>query len=78
MITGADACTPKSRTTARVLRIIADKNKIVVEGINRVYRHMKPSRQNQQGGRLSKEMPIALLLVMIGASFTSVTVTEIN
>ncbi len=58
VITGDDVGTPKARTTARVLRIVAEKNKIVVEGINRVYRHLKPSRQNQQGGRLSKEMPI--------------------
>ncbi len=60
VITGDDASTPNARTTARVLRILADENKIVVEGINRVYRHMKPSKQNQQGGRLSKEMPIAV------------------
>ncbi len=58
IITGDDAGTPKNRTTARVLRVLADKKKIVVEGINRVYRHLKPNRQNQQGGRLSKEMPI--------------------
>ncbi len=44
--------------TARVLRILTDKGKIVVEGVNRVYRHVKPNRRNQQGGRLSKEMPI--------------------
>lgn len=42
----------------RVLRVLRDENKVVVEGINRVYRHMKPSRRNPQGGRLSKEMPV--------------------
>ena len=45
-------------TTGRVLRVLPDRGKVVVEGVNRVYRHMKPSRRNQQGGRLSKEMPI--------------------
>jgi ribosomal protein L24 len=30
----------------------------IVEGVNRVYKHLKPSRNNPQGGRLSKEMPI--------------------
>ena len=45
-------------SSGRVLRILTEKGKIVVEGVNRVYRHMKPSRRNQQGGRLSKEMPI--------------------
>lgn len=42
----------------RVLRVIPKKNKVVVEGVNQVYRHMKPNQQNPQGGRLSKEMPI--------------------
>jgi large subunit ribosomal protein L24 len=32
--------------------------KVVVEGVNRVYRHVRKSQKNQQGGRLSKEMPI--------------------
>jgi large subunit ribosomal protein L24 len=44
----------------KVVSINRDKNKVVVQGINLVYRHMKPSRRNQQGGRLSKEMAISL------------------
>ena len=44
--------------TGKVLRVLRDENKLVVEGINRVYRHLKPSRRNPQGGRLSKEMPV--------------------
>ncbi len=44
----------------RVLRILMDKGKVLVEGINKVYKHVKPNRQSQQGGRLSKEMPIDL------------------
>jgi large subunit ribosomal protein L24 len=42
----------------KVLRAIPEANKIVVEGVNRVYKHLKPSGKNRQGGRLSKEMPI--------------------
>ena len=53
VIAGDDAA-----STGRVLRVLPDRAKVVVEGINRVYRHMKPSRRNQQGGRLSKEMPV--------------------
>ena len=53
ILTGDDA-----GTQSRVLRVLTGKGKIVVEGVNRVYRHMKPSRRNQQGGRLSKEMPV--------------------
>src|SRR6266403_617890 len=68
VITGDDAGGPKARTTARVLRTLPSKNKIVVEGINKVYKHLKPSRQNPQGGRLSKEMPIAVSNVMLYCS----------
>ena len=44
----------------KVLRVLPDEGKVVVEGINRVYKHVKArqSRRNPQGGRLSKEMPI--------------------
>jgi large subunit ribosomal protein L24 len=44
----------------RVLRVLREEKKVVVEGVNRVYRHLKPSRRNPQGGRLSKEMPVDL------------------
>jgi large subunit ribosomal protein L24 len=49
----------------RVLAVFPSRGKILVEGINRVYKHMKPSRRNQQGGRLSKEMPIAISNVQL-------------
>jgi large subunit ribosomal protein L24 len=39
--------------------------KLVVEGVNRVYRHMKRSQKNPQGGRLSKEMPIDASNVLV-------------
>ena len=58
VITGDDKGSPSARTIAKVLRVLPEKNKIVVEGVNRVYKHLKPSAKNQQGGRLSKEMPI--------------------
>src|SRR5437868_11585733 len=64
VLTGDDAGTPQARTTGRVLRVLAKENKVVVEGINRVYRHLKPSRQNPQGGRLSKEMPVDISNVL--------------
>ena len=49
----------------RVLSVDHDANKVVVEGANRVYKHMKPNRRNQQGGRLSKEMPMDASNVML-------------
>src|SRR5713101_5775929 len=42
----------------RVLRVLSEEGKVVVEGVNRVYKHVKPNRRNAQGGRLSKEMPV--------------------
>src|SRR5207244_3243678 len=49
----------------RVLSINPDNNKLVVEGVNRVYKHIRPSQRNRQGGRLSKEMPIDASNVML-------------
>ncbi len=68
VITGDDAGDAKARKTGRILRVLRDENKVVVEGINRVYKHLKPSRQNPQGGRLSKEMPIDISNVLLYCS----------
>ena len=45
-------------TRAKVLSVDPGTGRIVVEGVNRVYRHIKRSQKNPQGGRLSREMPI--------------------
>jgi len=39
--------------------------KTIVEGVNRVYKHMRRSQRNLQGGRLSKEMPVQLSNVLL-------------
>jgi large subunit ribosomal protein L24 len=65
VIAGDDRGLPSSRKIAKVLRVLPEKNKIVVEGVNRVFKHLKPSAKNQQGGRLSKEMPIDASNVML-------------
>jgi large subunit ribosomal protein L24 len=44
--------------TGRVLRIMADKDRVVVEGVNRVWKHVRPSRRYPQGGRIQKDAPI--------------------
>lgn len=51
-------------TRGKVLRVLRAKNQLVVEGVNRVYRHLKPSKRNPQGGRLSREMPVDASNVM--------------
>ena len=50
---------------ARVLKVDLGVQKIVVEGVNRVYKHMRRSQRNPQGGRLSKEMPISISNVLL-------------
>jgi len=42
----------------KVLKADHQADKIIVEGVNRVYKHVRRSQRNPQGGRLSKEMPI--------------------
>jgi large subunit ribosomal protein L24 len=43
---------------AKVLRVLHDDGKVVVEGVNRVFKHMRKSQKNPRGGRLQKEMPV--------------------
>ena len=44
--------------TGRVLRVIPAKRKVVVQGHNVAKKHVRPSRKNPQGGRISVEQPI--------------------
>ena len=44
----------------KVLSIDRVAGRLVVEGVNRVYKHVKRSQRNPQGGRLSKEMPVQI------------------
>ncbi len=60
VITGKD----KGRT-GQVLRIFEDQ-KVLVEGINQVKKHQKPNPQkNEEGGIITKEMPIQISNVML-------------
>lgn len=52
-------------TRAKVLVVDRAAGKLVVEGVNRVYKHVKRSQKNPQGGRLSKEMPIQISNVLL-------------
>ncbi len=48
----------------KVLSIDAKKNTALVEGVNMVTKHAKPSAANQQGGILHQEAPIDLSNIM--------------
>src|SRR6266567_8340648 len=59
VITGAD-----KGKTGRVLRILTDKDRVVVEGVNRVWKHVRPNQRNPQGGRIQKDAAIHISNVM--------------
>lgn len=44
--------------TGRVLEVLVDKQRAIVEGINMITKHAKPSAKNPQGGIEKKEAPI--------------------
>ena len=41
----------------KVLKVFTDKQRVLVEGVNVVYRHVRRSRQHPQGGRIRREAP---------------------
>ncbi len=46
--------------TGKVLRVFPETNKAIVEGVNLVQKHEKPSATNPQGGIVQKETPIQI------------------
>jgi large subunit ribosomal protein L24 len=52
-------------TRGRVLKVLRDKDKVIVEGVGRVKKHQKPNQQFQQGGIIEKELPIHVSKVML-------------
>lgn len=49
----------------KIKAAMPDKNRVVVEGVNMVKRHTKPTQANPKGGIISKEAPIHVSNVMI-------------
>ncbi|MBF0226640.1 MAG: 50S ribosomal protein L24 [Desulfobacterales bacterium] len=49
----------------KVLKVIQKKNRIIVENINIIKRHVKPNPLNRQGGIVEKEAPIHFSNVML-------------
>ncbi len=49
----------------KVLKVNRKKNRLLVEKINIVKRHSRPSQKNRQGGIIEKEMPIQSSNVMV-------------
>ena len=51
--------------TGRIIKIINKNNRAIVEGINKVKKHMRPNQENPQGGIVEKGMSINMSNLML-------------
>jgi large subunit ribosomal protein L24 len=56
-----------------IMRVIPEKNKVIVEGVNIAKKHQRPTRATMQGGIIDKDMPmnasnVALICGSCGAT----------
>lgn len=51
--------------TGKVLRVYPDSGRVLVENVNVVKRHTRPSQVNQEGGIVEKEAALAISNVML-------------
>lgn len=51
--------------SGKVLKVLLKEKRLIVEGVNIIKRHTKPSQKNQQGGIIEKEGPIHISNVMV-------------
>ncbi|WP_293874715.1 50S ribosomal protein L24 [Flavobacterium sp.] len=64
--------------TGKITRVYREKNKAIVEGVNMVSKHTKPSAKNPQGGIVKMEAPIHIsnLSLVSGADSTKGSVKK--
>jgi len=51
--------------SGRVLRVLPEKEKLIIEKINFIKRHTRPHGQQKQGGIIEKEAPLHVSNVML-------------
>ncbi|MBZ0137840.1 MAG: 50S ribosomal protein L24 [Planctomycetes bacterium] len=55
----------RKQPSGKVLRVDRDSDRVIVEGKNMVWKHLRKSEQNPQGGRVQREAPIKVANVMV-------------
>tara|TARA_Y100001970_G_C13836552_1_gene652376 strand:+ start:163 stop:468 length:306 start_codon:yes stop_codon:yes gene_type:complete len=60
IITGKD-----KGKTGRIIKVLTSKDRVIVEGLNLVKKHQRPTQQDQQGGIIEKEASIHISNVML-------------
>ena len=51
--------------TGKILKVLRDKNQVLIEKVNMIKRHTRPSPQTGQGGIVEKEAPLQVSKVML-------------
>ena len=49
--------------TGEVLQVLAKEERVIVEGVNMVTKHVKPSQADPEGGIVNKEAPMMFLML---------------
>ena len=49
----------------RVLEVVREKSRAIVEGVNMITKHTKPNSKHPQGGRIEKEAPVHISNLMV-------------
>lgn len=52
----------------KVLHVLPSRQRVVVEGVNLVFKHVRKSQKNPQGGRIEREAAVPLSSVMLYCS----------
>ena len=51
--------------SGKVMRVLPEKERVLVENLNKVKRHTRPTRTNAEGGIIEREAPLALSNVQL-------------
>jgi large subunit ribosomal protein L24 len=57
-------CGDHKGSTGTIMKITSDGKRVIVEGLNLAYKHVRPTQQNPQGGRIRVEQPIHISNVL--------------
>ena len=49
----------------KIMQVLSKENRVIIEGVNKAKKHMKPGRQNEKGGITEREMPVHVSNVML-------------
>jgi large subunit ribosomal protein L24 len=64
ILSGADRSS-EGDEPRKVLQVLAEQGRVIVEGVNRRWKHQRRSQQNPKGGRVQKEFAIPLSKVLL-------------